>query len=214
MRCEVAIRFMHEYLSGDLAPAQQKELMLHLQECPSCRERFEELERTEAALRLALDVPATKSYQEATASEALKQRIMQQLPQTRQARRNRFVRLIYRYPGLTAAAVFLLIMIASAVVYWDQDNKLILAGDDLQQVVIAEGNRVIVPESAHIKGNLIIENGYAEVLGKVDGDVTVIDGDLFLASTGYIAGKSRTIDQALDWFWYQVTQTWGHIAKQ
>ncbi|WP_139990774.1 zf-HC2 domain-containing protein [Paenibacillus paridis] len=212
MNCNVAIVWMHDYLDGELPREDIVTLKSHLLSCPACRSRFEQLQKTDAAAFQTLEALKPAADYDLKASEQLTQRIMQQLPKKRSNQRNRIVRFIYRYPGVTAAAVFVLVMLGSFFTMWEEDTKLIVAGEDLQQVII-EGNTVIVPEGAHLTGNLTVENGTAEVKGEVDGNVTVIDGTLNLASTGHIAGQSRTIDQALDWFWYKVTQTFGGNAR-
>lgn len=211
MNCNVAIVWMHDYLDGELPREDIGTLKSHLLSCPACRSRFEQLQKTDAAAFQTLEALKPAADYDKKASEHLTQRIMQQLPK-KQKQRNRVVRFIYKYPGVTAAAVFVLVMLGSFFTMWEEDTKLIVAGEDLQQVII-EGNTVIVPEGAHLTGNLTVENGTAEVKGEVDGNVTVIDGSLNLASTGHIAGQSRTIDQALDWFWYKVTQTFGGNAR-
>ncbi|WP_138755494.1 zf-HC2 domain-containing protein [Paenibacillus sinopodophylli] len=207
MNCNVAIVWMHDYLDGELPREDIVTLKSHLLSCPACRSRFDQLQKTDAAAFQTLEALKPAAEFDKKASEQLTQRIMQQLPK-KQKQRNRVVRFIYKYPGVTAAAVFALVMLGSFFTMWEEDNKLIVAGEDLQQVII-EGNTVIVPEGAHLTGNLTVENGTAEVKGEVDGNVTVIDGSLNLASTGHIAGQSKQIDQALDWFWYKVTQTFG-----
>lgn len=212
MNCNVAIVWMHDYLDGELPREDIVTLKSHLLSCPACRSRFEQLQKTDAAAFQTLEAIKPAADYDRKASEQLTQRIMQQLPKKQNKQRNRAVRFIYRYPGVTAAAVFVLVMLGSFFTMWEEDTKLIVAGEDLQQVII-EGNTVIVPEGAHLTGNLTVENGVAEVKGEVDGNVTVIDGSLNLASTGHIAGQSRTIDQALDWFWYKVTQTFGGNAR-
>ncbi|MDQ8734201.1 zf-HC2 domain-containing protein [Paenibacillus sp. LHD-38] len=212
MNCNVAIVWMHDYLDGELPREDIVTLKSHLLSCPACRSRFEQLQKTDAAAFQTLEAIKPAADYDRKASEQLTQRIMQQLPKKQNKQRNRAVRFIYRYPGVTAAAVFVLVMLGSFFTMWEEDTKLIIAGEDLQQVII-EGNTVIVPEGAHLTGNLTVENGVAEVKGEVDGNVTVIDGSLNLASTGHIAGQSRTIDQALDWFWYKVTQTFGGNAR-
>ncbi|WP_141504517.1 zf-HC2 domain-containing protein [Paenibacillus luteus] len=212
MNCNVAIVWMHDYLDGELPREDIVTLKSHLLSCPACRSRFEQLQKTDAAAFQTLEALKPAADYDLKASEQLTERIMQQLPKKRSNQRNRIVRFIYRYPGVTAAAVFVLVMLGSFFTMWEEDTKLIVAGEDLQQVII-EGNTVIVPEGAHLTGNLTVENGTAEVKGEVDGNVTVIDGTLNLASTGHIAGQSRTIDQALDWFWYKVTQTFGGNAR-
>ena len=212
MNCNVAIVWMHDYLDGELPAEDIVTLKSHLLSCPACRSRFEQLQKTDAAAFHTLEALKPAADFDKKASELLTQRIMQQLPKKRSKQRNGIVRFIYRYPGVTAAAVFVLVMLGSFFTMWEEDTKLIVAGEDLQQVII-EGNTVIVPEGARLTGNLTVENGTADVKGEVDGNVTVIDGSLNLASTGHIAGQSRTIDQALDWFWYKVTQTFGGNAR-
>jgi anti-sigma factor RsiW len=209
MECTVAIVKIHDYLDGELPREEKGALHAHMSGCPDCRARFEQLEKTDAAAFLAMEGagPSVTGY-DAAASAALKNRIMSSLPKGKTKERNRFVRLIYRYPGLTAAALFLVVMFGSMFATWEQDSKLIVSGEDLQNVVI-NGNTVIVPEGVALTGNLTVENGKLEVQGSIDGDVTVIDGSMVLASTGHIAGHSRTIDQALDWFWYRVISTFN-----
>lgn len=203
MECKVAISKIHDYLDGELPQDEINKLKTHLGSCSACRQRFEQLEKTDAAVMLALSAAAPTANYDASSSRQLTERIMQQLPKHQSKQRNGFVRFIYRYPGITAAALFLLVVIGSFLASWQGDTMLVISGDDLQQLVI-EGNTVIVPEGVHVAGNLTIENGSIEVLGEVEGNVTVIDGNMVLASTGHIAGQSRTIDQALDWFWYKI----------
>ncbi|MUT67998.1 anti-sigma factor [Paenibacillus sp. NEAU-GSW1] len=216
MECNVAIIWMHDYLDGDLPREDAQQLQNHLRSCPSCMARYEQLERTEALMFSAREhAPVITGYDKA-ASAKLTERIMAQLPQGKipQQRRRGALRYLYKYPGLAVAAVFVLVMLGSFVSMWEQDSKLVVSGEGevLQQVVI-EGDTVTVPEGVHVKGNLIVENGKADVRGEVEGNVTVIDGSLNLASTGYITGQQREIDQALDWFWYKVTQTFSGLAS-
>lgn len=211
MECKVAIVRMHNYLDGELPREEIIILQAHMRSCPACCSRFEQLEKTDAAAYHALEAVKLTGQEDVSASKRLKERIMEQLPKQKSKQRNGFVRFIYRYPGITAAAVFMLVMLGSFFATWQQDSQLIVSGEDLQHLVI-DGNNVIVPEGVKISGNLTVENGSVEVLGEVDGNVIVIDGKMMLASTGHIAGQSRTIDQALDWFWYKVTSTFGGIS--
>jgi len=212
MKCNVAYARMHDYLDGDLPREDALQLQTHFRSCPACLARFEQLEKTEAMVFTARDHVLTVPDYDKAASDNLTQRIMDQFPKpSMKKQRSGIFSFIYKYPGLTAAALFLVVMLGSLSSTWGQNSKLIVSGEDLQQIVI-NGNTVTVPEGVHIKGNLIVENGQADVKGEVEGNVTVIDGSLNLASTGYIAGQSRTIDQALDWFWYKVTQTFSGLA--
>ncbi|MFD0589232.1 zf-HC2 domain-containing protein [Paenibacillus sp. GCM10027627] len=212
MECKVAIVKIHDYLDGELPREHIIELQAHLKTCSACSLRFEQLENADAAAFAALEAVKPATRLDGASSQQLKNRIMAQLPKQKRER-SRFVQMLYRYPGITAAAVFLLVMMGSLFTLWEEDAKMIVSGEDLQHVVI-NGDTVIVPAGVEVVGNLTVENGKIEVQGSVDGDVTVIDGSMVLASTGHIAGQSRTIDQALDWFWYKVTSTFGGVIPQ
>lgn len=210
MECKVAIVKIHDYLDGELPREEITQLKSHMKSCPACSARFEQLEKADAAAFAAWESVKPAARLDSAASDQLKQRIMSQLPKSKSKERSRFIRILYRYPGLTAAAVFLLVMLGSLFSSWDQDTNMVVSGEDLQHVVI-NGNTVIVPEGVKVTGNLTVENGRVEVQGSVDGNVTVIDGSMVLASTGHIAGQSRTIDQALDWVWYKVSSAFGGV---
>ncbi|WP_338553260.1 zf-HC2 domain-containing protein [Paenibacillus sp. KS-LC4] len=212
MECKVAIGMMHDYFDGDLTKQGMMDLKGHMSTCPACLARFEQLEKTEAMTFSALEHAAVVPHYDIQSSEKLTQLILDQIPKPQAKTRPLYLRLLYKYPGVTVAAIFVLVMLGSFVSMWGHDTKLVVSGEDLHQVVI-DGNTVTIPEGVHIKGNLIVENGMADVRGEIDGNVTVIDGSLNLASTGYIAGQSRTIDQALDWFWYKVTTTISGLAS-
>lgn len=209
MECKVAINHIHQYLDGELEIDQYKRLQEHMDKCAACREQFEQLEKVDALMHFSLASTQKQVSLNDEDASRLTSSIMSGLPKKRAVQsKTRFVRWLYRYPGLTAAAVFVVVMFISMFASWDQDTKLVISGsqDDLQHIII-EGNTVIVPEGVQLTGDLVVENGIVEVKGAVSGDVTVIDGKMVLASTGYIAGQSKTIDQALDWIWYKVTSS-------
>ncbi|BBH24043.1 hypothetical protein Back11_53880 [Paenibacillus baekrokdamisoli] len=207
MNCKVAIVWIHDYLDDDLPHDNVAELKAHLFSCPACCARLEQLERTEALAHKMMDscvvIDAGHSVQ-------LKERIMSALPYKRRAASS-FTRWIRNHPAITVAAVFALVMFASFTAMWEQNTDLTVRGSDLAQVVI-EGDTVTVPVGAHINGDLTVSNGTANVLGDVEGDVTVIGGSLYQASTAHISGQVKKIDQALDWFWYKVTNSMSSLA--
>lgn len=201
MKCGIAIALMHEYLDeAELTHEQTKRLQAHLDACPDCRQRFESLERTDALIR-ALPTPRTP--------EDLADRILRSLPKTRKPRA--WTTWVRRHPAASAAALFVLVMLSSFVAMWNQSQQLSVSGSDLEHVVI-QGHTVIVPAGQKVSGDLTIENGTAQVLGEVQGNLTVIDGNVALASTARIAGKVKTIDRAVDWVWYKVTSWFGSLA--
>jgi len=209
MECKVAIQAIHLYLDGELDIDQFKQLEAHMNNCAGCKQQYEQLEKTDAMTQFAMHAPVMNTARSERDIADLKSAILSQLPTKKQTRSNaRFIRWLYRYPGLTAAAMFIVVMFISVFASWDQDNKLVISGsqEDLQYIVI-NGNTVIIPEGSQLTGDLVVENGIVEVKGAVDGNVTVIDGKMVLASTGHIAGQSKIIDQALDWIWYKVTSS-------
>ncbi|MBW7476279.1 zf-HC2 domain-containing protein [Paenibacillus oenotherae] len=207
MNCNVAIVSMHDYLDGELIREDVAKLKTHLIACPECRARFEQLERTEALIHTTLE---TRGVMEASESAVLTQRIMSGLP-VRRRKAMGWTQWLRNHPAITVAAVFAIVMLSSFITMWEQDDQLTVRGNDLTQLVI-DGDTVTVPEGVHVKGDLTVENGKANVLGDVEGNVTVIEGSLYQASTAHISGQVTTIDQALDWFWYKVTHSFSSLA--
>ena len=200
MNCNVAVALIHDYLDGDLPREQLAAMQQHLAGCAECNARFEKLSRTDALIR---------SVPDAGPSPELRNRILKSLPKQRTpAAWTKWVR---RHPAASAAAMFVLVMLTSFVAMWNADQQLSVAGPDLANVDI-EGHTVIVPEGVRVQGDLTVVNGSAQVLGDLDGNLTVIDGSVTLASTAHIAGKVKEIDRAVDWIWYKVESWFGTIA--
>ncbi|AZN38387.1 zf-HC2 domain-containing protein [Paenibacillus albus] len=208
MNCNVAIMQMHDYLDDELSRDEQAELKLHIDSCAACRTRLEQLERTEALTESMMDKRRTVLTSEQ--SSALTARIMDAVPFKRR-RRAGFASWVRSHPAISVAAVFVFVMFSSFLAMYQQDSELTVSGSDLAQVVI-KGDTVTVPEGARVKGDLLVENGKANVYGEVDGDVTVISGKLYQASTAHISGEVKQIDQALDWFWYKVSHSISSLA--
>ncbi|MBD7970617.1 zf-HC2 domain-containing protein [Paenibacillus gallinarum] len=203
MDCNEITSLMHEYLDDELSTAQKKGLENHLSMCPDCRMLFKELEQTDMLLY------AMKHYSP-SASDELTDRIMSAVPQPK--KQQPWLKWVKRHPAFTAAAVFLLVMLSSTLSFWDQSDQLIVKGSDLDQIVI-EGNNVIIPEGKSINGDLTVENGTAQIYGNVEGNLTVIDGSYNMqASTAHVSGQIKSIDQALDWIWYKVTNIMSVVA--
>ncbi len=203
MECKQAASLMHDYLDNELPEEQALDLKSHLDRCVSCRTRLKELEQTDMLMFAAV------KHSLPSASDDVLNQIMSNLPKKR--RQQPWLGWVKRHPALTAAAMFLLVMLFSTLSIWKSDDQLVVKGADLDKVRI-EGHTVIVPEGTAIAGDLTIENGNTEVYGEVEGNLTVIDGSLYQASTAKIAGDAKTIDQALDWIWYRITNTFTEVA--
>ncbi|WP_310551715.1 zf-HC2 domain-containing protein [Paenibacillus glufosinatiresistens] len=195
MECKLAVSMMHDYLDDDLPGSQQRELKEHLLSCPDCRAKFKELEQTDLLL-------FSMMHHTPTVSDDLMGKIMGALPPAK--KENRFLAWIKSHPAVTAASFFLLVMLMSTLTFRNQDNQLVVKGNDLDQVVI-QGDTVIVPNGTKIAGDLTVENGKTRVYGEVNGNLTVIDGSLYKASTAQISGQVKSIDQTVSWIWYKLT---------
>ena len=201
MKCNVAVMYMHDHLDGDLAREEMVQLQQHLAQCPSCYSRYESLERTDALVKA---LPIEK------APDQLSDRIMKSLPSSR--RPAAWTSWVRRHPAVSAAAIFMVVMLSSFVSMWNQSQELSVSGPDMDHLVI-EGKKVIVPEGQKVTGDLTVVNGDVQVLGDLEGNLTVIDGHLMpLASTAHIAGEIKTIDRAVDWFWYKVSSYFGTLT--
>ncbi len=200
MECKIAVAWMHIYLDGELGREGAESLKQHMRECPACRARFDALAQTEAFVRAVPSVPVP---------DGLGSRILAAVPNKR--RPVAWAGFVRRHPGMAAAAMFVVVMLSSFVAMWNQDQQLTVSGADLDQLVV-EGTTVVVPEGKVISGNLTVTNGSAKVLGEVKGDLTVIDGNIMLASTAHIAGHVEEIDRAIDWAWYKLRSWFGTLA--
>lgn len=205
MDCKQASSLMHDFLDDDLSHEQAVQLKEHLQTCPACDALYRELEQTEMMMFATIKHTSIKTDDE------LVDRIMHQIP--RQYSKQAFPKWVKRHPALTAAALFLVVMLFSAVSMWDNDQELIVkTAESNQNQLIIEGNTVTVPEGSKVAGNLTIENGNAQIFGEVQGNLTVIDGSYYQASTAHIAGEIKSIDQALDWIWYRISNVFTDVA--
>lgn len=194
MDCKQAVSLMHDLLDDDLERSCATELKEHMLACPACHEQFRQLESTERLLygfNHRLQPP----------SNDLTDRVMAVIPKPK--KQSALFIWAKRHPAITVAAVFVLVMMTSALSMWNSDQQLQVKGA-LDGVVIQD-NKVIVPNGTVVKGDLTIHNGQAEVYGDVEGNLTVIDGKLFQASTAHITGSVQEIDEALDWLWYQIS---------
>ncbi|CAM3072982.1 zf-HC2 domain-containing protein [Paenibacillus sediminis] len=202
MDCRLAVSLMHEYLDDDLSKDQAIVLKGHLEQCPNCSKLFHELEQTDMMLYAA-------QHHSFAAPDELTNRILNSLPKPK--KQQVWLTWIKQHPAVTAAAVFMLIMVFSSISIWNSDNQLVVKGASLDQVVI-EGDTVIVPEGKTVAGDLTVENGKTKVYGEVQGNVTVIDGSLYQASTAHISGQVKSINQAMDWLWYKLTNMFTEVA--
>lgn len=190
---EHIIHYMHAYLDGDISREEERQLNEHLDSCPACSEVMTRLSESVSFIELAKPVQAPEGFVAG---------VMQRLPKEKsQAGMRRWLR---RHPLFAAAAMFLVLMSASFFSSYGNDQQFSVSK---QPNLIVEGETVIVPEGEVIKGDIVVKNGELRVEGEVDGNIVVINGSKYMASTAVVTGTSEEIDQAFDWLWYKIKKT-------
>ena len=76
-----------------------------------------------------------------------------------------------------------------------------------QPDLIVDGSTITVPAGKVIDGDLTIKNGHLIIEGQVNGNVTVIKGSKYQASSAVVTGEIQEIDEVFDWLWYKIKST-------
>jgi anti-sigma factor RsiW len=181
---------MHKVLDEEATEAEKQQLEIHLNGCRVCREHFEELQRT---------VAIVQSTSRLRAPEHFKESVLGLLPEEKRASTAK--RWLQGHPVLTAAALFLILMTGYLFSLWEGPQQVSVLG---KGHVKQSGDIVIVPKGEVIRGDLVVRNSNLKIEGKVEGDVTVINGAPYLASAGHVTGQMKEVNQIVEWIWYQM----------
>lgn len=200
MKCtEQIIDYMHEYLDEEISAEHEKVLREHLQSCSECQEYFRELNKA-----IAL-VQSTSHIQ---ASEDFTSRVMAGLP--KEKRKTEIQRWFRSHPLLTAASLFLALMTGSIFSTWNEEQQFSVSK---QPNLIVENDTVIVPEGEVVKGDVVVRNGKVKIEGEVQGNVTVINGENYMASAGNVTGEITEVNEVFEWIWYHIKKTAKNTAN-
>jgi anti-sigma factor RsiW len=193
MKCpEHIVKLMHDYLDGNTGPHDEKRLKEHLRQCPACAAHFHELTKTAAFIQYASHVPAPPDF---TAQ------VMANLPKEKKI--VRVQRWLQSHPFLTAVSLFILLTMGSLFTAWNGEDQFSVS---THENVIIRGHTVIVPKGETVKGDIVVRNGSIKIEGKVEGNVTVIHGEKYLASAGQVTGEIEEINQVFEWIWYNIKE--------
>jgi anti-sigma factor RsiW len=190
---EHIIELMHEYLDEEISPIKEKELREHLKSCKECETIFHELEKS---------IAYVKSISNLQAPEHFTANVLARLP--KEKRKVLMVRWLKQHPFLAAASLFLVLMTGSVLSTWNQEREFSVSK---QENLVVKNNTVIVPAGEVVKGDVIVRNGTLKIEGEVQGDVTVINGEQYLASAGHVTGDIEEINEVFDWIWYHIKKT-------
>ncbi|WP_408008972.1 anti-sigma factor [Pseudalkalibacillus sp. A8] len=187
--------YMHKWVDEEIEPLEKIELLQHTKSCSECKEKFEELKNVDQLLH---------GHHPLKAPNGFTSKVMDQLPREKASSKMR--RWFHHHPLLTAAILFLLLMSSTIYSEWgsNKGNPISVSANGAQVKIDQENGKVIVPEGEIVKGDLVVRNGDVEIAGKVEGNVTVINGSHYLASAGHIAGDSEEIHKITEWVWYRL----------
>ncbi|WP_312472288.1 anti-sigma-W factor RsiW [Neobacillus sp.] len=190
---EQIIELMHEYLDEDIDQEKEQILRDHLQSCKECALIFNELKKTIAFVKSTSHVQAPADF---TAN------VLSRLP--KEKKKVWMQRWVKTHPLLAAASLFFILMMGSVFSTWNQDREFSVSK---QKNLVVKNNTVIVPKGETVKGNVIVRNGKLKIEGEIQGDVTVINGEKYLASAGHVTGQIEEVNEVFDWIWYHMKKT-------
>lgn len=195
---------MHQYLDEEISVEEEKELREHLAQCDTCQSHFHELEKAIALVKSTSHIQAPNDFLD---------NVMAKLP--KEKKKVGVQRWFRHHPLLTAASLFIVLMMGSVVSSWNGEQQLSVSK---QPNLIVQNDTVIVPEGEIITGDIVVKNGTLKIEGKVDGNVTVINGTVtngeqYLASAGQVTGEIKEINEIFDWVWYHIKKTGKEIIN-
>lgn len=190
---------MHEYFDEEISPDNEKKLTDHLNSCSECFAYFQQLKKAVTFIQGSSQIQAPVNFAA---------NVMAKLPPVR--RKVGFQSWMKLHPLMTAASVFLVLMTGSLVSSWQNDHKFSVTN---QSNLVVQNHKVIVPEGKVVKGDVIVRNGELRIEGEVQGDVTVINGDHYLASAGHVTGEIEEVNKVFDWLWYQMKRTYNKVIS-
>ena len=184
------VHYMHEYLDGDISREHELELKSHIASCASCQKHMQELSKAVAFVQSASHIAAPSGFVEGVTAR---------LP--KETSRAGVKRWFHHHPILTAAALFMILMSASLFSSFNNDQEFSFTK---QPNIVVEGEKVIVPAGETVEGDLVVRNGDIQIDGEVKGDVTIINGNQYMASTANVTGEVEEINQVFDWLWFKI----------
>jgi anti-sigma factor RsiW len=194
LKCdEEIVELMHEYLDEEIDPQNEMILREHLKGCKDCEALFNEFKKTIAVVKGTSRMQAPPNF---TA------KVMASLP--KEKKKVGIQRWLRNHPLIAAASLFLVLMMGSVLSTWNQEREFSVSQ---QENLVVQNGTVIVPEGEVVKGDVIVRNGKLKIEGEVQGDVTVINGEQYLASAGHVTGQIEEVNQVFDWIWYHMKKT-------
>lgn len=189
---------MHDYLDEEIDPKDELTLREHLKSCKDCELLFNEFKRTIAVVKGTSRIQAPANFAE---------NVMAMLP--KEKKKVGVQRWMRNHPLIAAASLFLVLMTGSIFSSWDQEGEFSVSK---QENLVVQNDTVIVPAGEVVKGDVVVRNGKLQIEGEVQGDVTVINGEQYLASAGNVTGQIEEVNEVFDWLWYHMKKTTHEVV--
>ena len=190
---EEIINYMHDYLDEEITDEHKEALKAHLTECRECRVYFHDMKKAVALVQSTALIKAPSDFTD---------KVMASLP--KEKKKAGFQRWFRSHPFMTAAAMFLILMGGTLFSNWSEDQDFSVSR---QPNLVVENKTVIVPAGEVVEGDVLVRNGDIRIEGEVRGDVTVINGEQYMASAGNVTGQIEEIDEMFEWLWFKMKDT-------
>ena len=187
------IQLMHKFLDEEITGTEKAKLREHINKCDSCNQHFQELKKSIAIVQSTSHIQAP--------GEDFTMKVMQNLP--KEHKTVSVKRWFTHHPILTAASLFLLLMTGSLFSVWNDNNEFSVSK---QPNLVINNDTVIVPEGKVVEGDVTVRNGSIIIEGEIRGNVTVVNGEKYMASAGNVTGEIRVVDEMFEWLWYNIKQ--------
>ncbi|HEU4965218.1 MAG TPA: zf-HC2 domain-containing protein [Bacilli bacterium] len=198
MSCQPMDERIHAYLDDELDATERTDFEAHIAACPDCRTHLSELGYAIQKLSQAEWLKAPTGF-----TESLMDRLQAEAPPKRDWRVP-----IMKWSGIAASVL----LVFGLGLYAATPDQFALQAEDTQGLVVADG-KVIVPEGSVYTGDLVIQNGDVEVRGKVNGNVTALNGRVVRMAGADISGETAEVDEAMEKLVYYGKQLWQEVTE-
>lgn len=189
---------LHQYLDEEMNDPELEEFEAHVASCFDCQADLKEMG---GAIQLLTQVEWVK------APSGFTENLMIQINAMHRPKRNWRVP-IMKYTGI-AAGVLLIFGLGISMA---TPEKFALQADNAQGLIVSN-NKVIVPAGTEYNGDLVIQNGDVEVRGKVNGNVTALNGRVYRMAGADISGETEEVDQAMEKVAYYAKRIFHDLLK-
>lgn len=162
--CKDVERLFDKYIDGVIMVGEYRIFRTHLRECDQCRESWMALERTVRQLKMLDNVKPSDSFMP---------KLMAALP----ASSRRVMPRKWKHWAIeAAAAVIIITLIGLGSSYSGYTAMVTVDTERGEEKTVPAREVTVLPENSVVEGDLTVVNGDVFIAGKVMGDVVSVDG--------------------------------------